>query len=95
MPKWKKSSNYIEQEKPQSCAVIGGGFIGIELAENFIHKGLKTALIDRNDRIMNVMDPEISEVLGQEMKDNQVEFTSKMPLNALKASVYNEKWFEF
>lgn len=65
--------NYIEREKPQSCAVIGGGFIGIELAENFIHKGLKTTIIDRNDRIMNIMDPEISDVLGQEMKDNHVD----------------------
>jgi CoA-disulfide reductase len=66
--------DYIEREKPQSCAVIGGGFIGIELVENFIHKGLKTTLIDRNNRVMQVMDPEISEVLGQEMKDNNVEF---------------------
>lgn len=65
--------SYIEREKPQSCAVIGGGFIGIELAENFIHKGLKTALIDRNERVMKVMEPEISEVLGKEMKDNGVE----------------------
>ncbi|HJF33547.1 MAG TPA: CoA-disulfide reductase [Sporosarcina psychrophila] len=66
--------DYIERENPQSCAVIGGGFIGIELAENFIHKGIKTAVIERNDRVMTIMDPEISEVLGKEMKDNKVEF---------------------
>ena len=64
---------YIEQEKPKSCAVIGGGFIGIELAENFIHLGLKTAVIERNDRVMKVMDVEISDILNKEMKDNGVE----------------------
>lgn len=66
--------DYIEREKPKSCAVIGGGFIGIELIENFIHRGLQTALIDRNERVMTLMDPEISQVLGKEMKDNKVDF---------------------
>ena len=64
---------YIEREKPQSCAVVGGGFIGIELAENFIHKGLKTALIERNDRVMKVMDYEVTDVLNEEMKTNGVD----------------------
>ena len=64
---------YIEQEKPKSCAVIGGGFIGVELAENFTHLGLKTALIERNERVMNIMDVEISDVLNKEMKDNGVD----------------------
>ena len=52
---------FIEQEKPKSCAIIGGGFIGIELAENFMRLGIKTALIERNDRVMKVMDKEISD----------------------------------
>lgn len=64
---------YIDREKPKTCAVIGGGFIGIEVAENLIHQNLKTVLINRHERIMSVMDPEISEVLGNEMKDNGVE----------------------
>ena len=65
--------HYIDREKPKSCAVIGGGFIGIELAENFILKGFKTALIERNDRVLSVMDPEISEVLNNEVKENGVD----------------------
>lgn len=64
---------YIDREKPRACAVIGGGFIGIEVAENLIHQNLKTVLINRDERVMSVMDPEISEVLGNEMKDNGVE----------------------
>ena len=64
---------YIEQEKPQSCAVIGGGFIGIELAENFMQKGIKTALIERNDRVMKVMDYEVTDILNEEMKKNGVD----------------------
>ena len=65
---------FIEQEKPKSCAIIGGGFIGIELAENFRRLGLKTALIERNERVMKAMDKEITNILSKEMVDNGVEF---------------------
>lgn len=65
--------DYIDNEKPETCAVIGGGFIGIELAENFIHKGIKTALIERNDRVMKVMDYEVTDILNEEMKTNGVD----------------------
>lgn len=64
---------YIEREKPQSCAIIGGGFIGIELAENFILKGMKTTLIERNDRVMKVMDYPVTDVLNEELKKNGVD----------------------
>ncbi|MBO1910655.1 FAD-dependent oxidoreductase, partial [Microvirga sp. 3-52] len=65
---------FIEREQPKSCAIIGGGFIGVELAENFRHLGIKTALIERNDRVMKAMDREISDILYKEMADNGVEF---------------------
>lgn len=65
--------DYIEREKPQSCAVVGGGFIGIELAENFILKGIKTTLIERNDRVMKIMDHEVTDVLNAEMKAQGVD----------------------
>ena len=65
---------FIEQEKPQSCAIIGGGFIAIELAENFRRLGLKTSLIVRGDRVMKAMDKEISAILSKEMVANGIEF---------------------
>jgi CoA-disulfide reductase len=65
---------FIEQKKPKSCAIIGGGFIGIELAENFSRLGIKTAIIERNDRVMKAMDKELSDILYKEMVDNGVEF---------------------
>lgn len=64
---------YINEEKPTSCAIIGGGFIGVELAENFIRLGIKTVLIERNDRVMKVMDYEVTDLLNEEMKKNGVE----------------------
>jgi len=66
--------DYINKEKPKSCAIIGGGFIGVEFAENFIRLGIKTALIERNDRVMKIMDPIVTYILYNEMKDQGVDF---------------------
>lgn len=77
---------YIEREKPQSAAIIGGGFIGIELAENFVRKGMKTALIERKDRVMKVMDYEVTDLLNEEMKKNGVELYFNDAIDRIEGS---------
>ena len=41
------------------AVVIGGGFIGVEVAENFVHRGLRLALVEATDQVMAPMDPEM------------------------------------
>ena len=43
---------YIEETKPGRAVVVGGGFIGLEMAENLIHTGIDTILLQREDQIM-------------------------------------------
>lgn len=44
------------ENNPESCAVIGGGFVGLEMAENLSHAGLKVNLVDMADHVMPAMD---------------------------------------
>ena len=46
----------IERTKPENAVVIGGGFIGLEMAENLIHAGVKTTLLQRGDQVMAPLD---------------------------------------
>ena len=39
-------------QKPKTAVVIGGGFIGVEIAENLIHKGIKTAIVEASDQVL-------------------------------------------
>lgn len=66
--------DFIRKYQPTSCAIVGGGFIGIELAENLIHLGLETTVILRGDHVMSSMDPKMSTRLMDEMKSNGVQF---------------------
>jgi NADPH-dependent 2,4-dienoyl-CoA reductase/sulfur reductase-like enzyme/rhodanese-related sulfurtransferase len=53
--------------KPKSAVVIGGGFIGVEIAENLIHKGILTALVEATDQVLMPLDPELATLVSKEM----------------------------
>jgi NADPH-dependent 2,4-dienoyl-CoA reductase/sulfur reductase-like enzyme/rhodanese-related sulfurtransferase len=44
----------------QRALVVGGGYIGVEVAENLIHRGLKVDLVERMDQIMATLDSEMA-----------------------------------
>ena len=59
-------------EKPQSAVVIGGGFIGVEIAENLIHKGIATTVVEASPQLLAPLDPEMATLVAAEMKRNGV-----------------------
>jgi NADPH-dependent 2,4-dienoyl-CoA reductase/sulfur reductase-like enzyme len=53
--------------------VVGGGFIGLEMAENLRRRGLEVALVELLPQVMAVLDPEVARLLQEELERNQVE----------------------
>ena len=64
---------HIKENKPQSAAVIGGGFIGLEMAENLHNANLNVTLIEMQDQVMAPLDKEMANLLHQNMLTNQVD----------------------
>lgn len=67
-----KIYKYIETEKPNKVAVIGGGFIGIEASENLAHLGIDVTLIQRSTHLLPPLDFDMACILHTEMKNNGV-----------------------
>lgn len=64
---------YIEKEQPAHAVVIGGGFIGLEMAENLHHAGLKVTLVEMQNQVMAPFDYEMAQLLHENMDINGVE----------------------
>ncbi len=64
---------HIKENKPQSAAVIGGGFIGLEIAENLHNANLNVTLIEMQDQVMAPLDKEMANLLHENMLTNQVD----------------------
>jgi NADPH-dependent 2,4-dienoyl-CoA reductase/sulfur reductase-like enzyme/rhodanese-related sulfurtransferase len=49
--------------KPKRAVVVGGGFIGLEMVENLVHRGLEVTLVERLDQVMPPLDPEMARLV--------------------------------
>jgi NADPH-dependent 2,4-dienoyl-CoA reductase/sulfur reductase-like enzyme/rhodanese-related sulfurtransferase len=52
---------WIESTNPRRAVVVGGGFIGLEMAENLIHRGMDVTIIEMADQLMPPLDSEMAE----------------------------------
>lgn len=62
----------IKGSNAKHAVVIGGGFIGVEMAENFAHIGIKTTLIELSNQILPPIDKEIAAAAHNVMRNNGV-----------------------
>ena len=53
--------------------IVGGGFIGLELAENFHHRGLNSTIIELNDQLMPPLDREMTTPIRNELVDRGIQ----------------------
>ena len=63
---------FIKDKQPQHVAIVGGGYIGLEVAENLQKKGLHVSVIEKAPYVMPVFDPEIAAFANEELVKNQV-----------------------
>lgn len=68
-----KIKDYVAKNDINSAVVIGGGFIGVEMAENLAHLGIDTKLVELSDQILAPVDYEVACFAQNEMRANGVE----------------------
>ena len=68
-----KIKEYIKRHQPVSAVIVGSGFIGMEVAENLVKKGIKVAIVEVAGQVMPSYDAEMSLRIKKELLDNQVQ----------------------
>ena len=58
--------------KPKQAVVVGGGFIGLEMVENFVERGLKVTLVEKLNQVMPPLDPEMARIVEGYLKKHGV-----------------------
>ncbi len=60
-------------KKPEKAVVVGGGFIGLETAENLHHKEIKTTIVEAMDQVLAPLDPEMATLVAAELTGHGIE----------------------
>lgn len=76
------STAFHPLEKARRAVVVGGGYIGLEMAENLAHRGLEVTIVEMLDQVMAPLDPECARLLEQHLEKNGV----RLALNDAVAS---------
>lgn len=60
-------AGFLNDAKPRRAAVIGAGFIGLEMAEQLTHRGMEVTVIELADQVLPPLDPEMAAFIGEEL----------------------------
>ena len=63
---------WIEEKEAKSAVVVGGGFIGLEMAENLRHRGLSVTVVEMLDQVMPPLDPEMAHLVQEHLEQHGV-----------------------
>lgn len=64
--------DYVESSKPRAAVVAGGGYIGLEVAENLVDQGISVTLVQRPTQVMPPLDPEMAAEVQNHMRSKGV-----------------------
>lgn len=73
IPDLDRIMDHLTAEAPRRAVVVGGGFIGVEVAENFEERGLATALVEGADQILAPLDYEMAAIVESHLREKNIE----------------------
>jgi NADPH-dependent 2,4-dienoyl-CoA reductase/sulfur reductase-like enzyme/rhodanese-related sulfurtransferase len=86
VPDMDRLDGYLEAEKPRSAVVVGGGFIGLEMAEAFRRRGLPTTVVELLPTVLGIMDREFGARVEEELVANGVQVVTGVGVKAVHAT---------
>ena len=82
IPDMDRIAKFVNEQKPKRAVVIGGGFIGLEMAEAFHHRGIHVTVVERNPHILPLLDRDMATYLQNQIR--QADFNFMANANAAK-----------
>jgi NADPH-dependent 2,4-dienoyl-CoA reductase/sulfur reductase-like enzyme len=64
---------YLEESKPQTAVIVGGGLIGLEMAESLYQYGIKVTIVEMSPHLVVNMDKDMAEILEQYLVSKGIE----------------------
>ncbi|MFN8196420.1 MAG: FAD-dependent oxidoreductase [Nocardioidaceae bacterium] len=72
-------------DQPRTAVIVGGGFIGLELAENLTHRGLAVSVVELAEHVLPPLDLEIAAVVQRHLADHGVQVLTGVAASAVSS----------
>lgn len=84
LPDMDRIKDFVDQKKPARAVVVGGGFIGLEIAENLVHRGVEVTLIEMLNQVMAPIDYEMAALVHQHLQFKKIRLALGDGLKAIQ-----------
>lgn len=74
IPDMDRIATFVNERQPRRAVVIGGGFIGLEMAEAFHHRGIHVTIVERNPHILPLLDHDLGTHLQNQIRRDDFDF---------------------
>ncbi|MBQ7144241.1 MAG: FAD-dependent oxidoreductase [Oscillospiraceae bacterium] len=65
--------DFVERTRPRRAVVVGGGYIGLEMAENLVERGIAVTVLQRPKQLMNTLDYDMAALVHAEVRAHGVD----------------------
>lgn len=81
-----KIHSFIEKNNPKSAVIVGGGFIGVELAENLCELGTRVTIVDMQPQLMNQLDGDMAAFIHAKMRAKGIDLLLERGVSAFRSN---------
>ena len=82
---------FVNRNKPKSAVIVGGGFIGLEMAENLRHLGMEVTIVQRPKQLMNPFDSDMASFIHSEVRKHGVKLALGYTVEGFQETVSGVK----
>ena len=73
LPDAQRIREWLADRRPRRAVIVGAGFIGLEIAENLVQRGLKVTVVELLPQVLPVLDPEMAEPVSRHLETHRVD----------------------
>ncbi|HLO13101.1 MAG TPA: FAD-dependent oxidoreductase, partial [Pseudoneobacillus sp.] len=84
IPDTDRIKSFVDEQHPQRAVVIGGGFIGLEMAENLVERGIAVTVVELGKQVMTPIDYEMASIVHSHLRDKGVDLILEDGVKAFK-----------
>ena len=79
-----KVKTFIENNNPQSAVIVGGGYIGVEMAENLSEYNMEVSIVEKAPHLISIIDDDMAHFVHKEVKKHGVKLYLNQGVNKIE-----------
>lgn len=76
---------YLTKREPKSAVIVGGGYIGLEMADALIHRGIAVTVVEHSPTVMKTVDPVLGKLIAEELQGHGVEIANGVEIETIES----------